>query len=168
MSTNGPSSKPMTYAQAQEQIVKLRAVGQTFPKIADHLKALGYKSSKTKDYVTALAVRHMMGRYEEDQRTLNKEDVKFEKQAEKAEKTERVQRAQRATPVKEELEDRKMYVVADMSKLQRGIDAIMRLDNFPQDVKDQLILVIAKSRMDEIERDRVAEAGQSRPNSARA
>ncbi len=54
----------MTYEQAREQAKQLKKQGMTYPKIAAHFEAIGYKSPKTKDYVGALAIRHMVTKEE--------------------------------------------------------------------------------------------------------
>ncbi len=53
-------SSTMTYEQAREQAIKMHQQGMTYPKIEQHFRQIGYKSPRTKDFVGALAIRHMV------------------------------------------------------------------------------------------------------------
>jgi uncharacterized membrane protein len=50
----------LTYEQAQAQAVQLRAQGQSYPAIEEHLKKIGYISPFTRKPVGHLAVRVMV------------------------------------------------------------------------------------------------------------
>lgn len=63
----------MTYEQATQQALQLRKQGLTYPKIAEHLKAAGYRSPYSRGEIGHLAVRQMV--------------IKAEKSAEKVEET---------------------------------------------------------------------------------
>jgi hypothetical protein len=54
------SGSNMTYEQAVEMATKMHQQGISYPKIEDHFKKIGYRSSRTKKPVGALAIRHMV------------------------------------------------------------------------------------------------------------
>lgn len=80
MSSSGGS---MTYEQAQQQAIQLKKQGMTYPKIEEHFRNIGYKSAKTKDFVGALAIRHMVTSVEskakKESRQARREDEQEEK-----------------------------------------------------------------------------------------
>jgi hypothetical protein len=71
------TASTMSYEQARDQAIQLKKQGMTYPKIEEHFKAIGYKSPKTKDYVGALAIRHMVTK---EEKKAKKEVIQEEKE----------------------------------------------------------------------------------------
>lgn len=88
----------LSYEQACEMAYKMREQGVTFPKIADHFKAIGYKSAKTKEAVGSLSARHMAAVHEK----LIKQELKEEKE-----------------------EDAKIYVVSPVGDVLSAVEKIL-------------------------------------------
>ena len=70
----------MTYEQARDQAIKLHKQGMTYPKIEEHLRNAGYKSARTKDFVKALAIRHMVTQVDVKRKKEELEDAREEKE----------------------------------------------------------------------------------------